>query len=80
MAIYSGAGTLVYFNERGRVTFGAHDSVREGGVGWIEFAGGTPMLLSRVSWDGRWTRFGRHELHSISKRAHMLWDSAVVSR
>ena len=76
---FDSTGTLVYFTERERYAVGRGDSVRDGGYGRIEFAGGKPVMLSRVSSVGTRMRYARHELHNIAKRGDMLWDSAVVA-
>lgn len=76
---FDSTGTLVYFTERERYAVGRGDSVRDGGYGWIEFAGGKPVMLSRVSSVGTRMRYARHELHNIAKRGYILWDSAVVA-
>jgi hypothetical protein len=70
-------GTLVYFSERYLSERG--DSLHDAGYGWIEFAGGNPVMISRVSSTGTRMRYARHELHNIAKRGYMLWDSAVVA-
>jgi hypothetical protein len=70
-------GTLVYFTERYLSARG--DSLHDAGYGWIEFAGGNPVMISRVSSAGTRMRYARHELHNIAKRGYMLWDSAVFA-
>ncbi len=76
---FDSTGTLVYFSELERRSHADGDSVRDGGKAWIEFAGGKPVMLSRVSSAGTRMHFARHELHNIAKRAYMLWDSAVLA-
>lgn len=76
---FDSSGTLKFFAERQHGPARNMDDVHDLGQGWIAFAGGMPVLLSRVTPDGGAWPYSSQELRSIVTRAYMLLDSAIVS-